>query len=84
MLASGMEAFLSCVDLKVLDESFLGRKWTTGLMDELPKGCDPLGEKERVSHDCHGRAHVQPAVPVVTGGIVRADGFAYVDIVPAL
>ncbi len=84
MLASGMEAFLSCVDLKVLDESFLGRKWTTGLMDELPKGCDPLGEKGEFHTIVTGGPMFSRAVPVVTGGIVRADGFAYVDIVPAL
>ncbi|MEM7053204.1 MAG: ATP-binding protein, partial [Pseudomonadota bacterium] len=43
-IRSGVRALICCVDLNVLDESFLGREWDEQLLSELPPQVDPAGE----------------------------------------
>jgi uncharacterized protein (TIGR00290 family) len=51
MLDGGLRARLACVDTRVLDASFVGREWNRALLDELPAGTDPCGEKGEF-HTC--------------------------------
>lgn len=45
LVADGMRAVITSVDLRRLPASFLGRELTGGLVDELlARGCDPCGE----------------------------------------
>jgi uncharacterized protein (TIGR00290 family) len=43
MLEARVEAFVTCVDTRLLDRSFVGRKWDAQLIAELPPGVDPCG-----------------------------------------
>jgi len=51
MLACGMEAFVTCVDTRLLDRSFVGRKWDSSFIADLPPGVDPCGGRGEF-HTC--------------------------------
>jgi uncharacterized protein (TIGR00290 family) len=44
LIESGIKARLSCVDSRVLDETFAGRDYDAALLADLPVGADPCGE----------------------------------------
>ena len=45
MIEAGVRTVLTCIDPKVLPASFSGRQWNTELLEKLPEGVDPCGEK---------------------------------------
>src|SRR5438552_13925172 len=45
MIASGLQARLTCVNPKQLDRRFVGREFDQALLDELPASVDPCGER---------------------------------------
>lgn len=51
MIDAGIESHVSCVDTRVLDRSFLGRRWDAELIAALPRGVDPCGENGEF-HTC--------------------------------
>jgi uncharacterized protein (TIGR00290 family) len=83
MLAAGLEAYTSSVDLKKLPIDFVGRKWSRELIDELPADCDPCGENGELHTIVTGGPMFRESIPVRVGRTVRRDGFAYADILPA-
>ncbi|HLA83386.1 MAG TPA: hypothetical protein VJL29_01215 [Thermoguttaceae bacterium] len=82
MLAAGVEAYVSSVDLKKLPIKFAGRKWSRELIDELPAGCDPCGENGEMHTIVTAGPMFRESIPVRVGEIVQRDGFGYADIVP--
>jgi uncharacterized protein (TIGR00290 family) len=82
MLAAGLEAYVSSVDLKKLPASFAGRKWSGELVAELPPDCDPCGENGEMHTVVVGGPMFKKAVPISIGEIVERNGFAYADIIP--
>ena len=42
MIAGGLEAFLTCVDPRVLAPEFAGRRFDASLLSDLPPGVDPV------------------------------------------
>lgn len=82
MVASGLEAVLTCVDPKQLSPSFVGRRYDPALLDELPPTVDPCGEKGEF-HTCvlNGPGFREP-VRARVGDIVERDGFAFADVIP--
>lgn len=82
MLAGGMEAYLSSVDLKKLPARYAGRKWTRELLKELPEGTDPCGENGEIHTVIVGGPMFRKSIPITVGEIVERDGFAYADIIP--
>lgn len=44
-LSRGHRAVLTCVDTTQLDASFSGREYDAALLDDLPAGIDPCGER---------------------------------------
>ncbi len=79
MIAGGLHAKLVCVDSKQLDPSFAGRKFESGLLEELPPNIDPCGERGEF-HSCvyDGPMFTHP-IPLEPGEIVDRDGFIYAD-----
>ncbi len=51
MIDAGLRARIACVDTRVLDASVAGREWDRTLLDELPPGVDPCGERGEF-HTC--------------------------------
>lgn len=82
MLAAGLEAYISSVDLGKLPESFAGRRWSRELLKELPAGVDPCGENGEIHTVVVGGPMFQQSIKVKVGEIVQRNGFAYADIVP--
>jgi uncharacterized protein (TIGR00290 family) len=83
MLAAGLEAYVSCVDLQKLPARLAGRKWSRELIAELPEGCDPCGEHGEMHTVCVGGPMYSRAVSVAVGEVVERDGFAFADIILA-
>jgi uncharacterized protein (TIGR00290 family) len=82
MLSAGVEAYVSCIDLKKLPLSFAGRKWSRDMIAEFPADCDPCGENGEIHTIVVGGPMFRETVPVRVGEIVNRDGFAYADIIP--
>jgi diphthamide synthase (EF-2-diphthine--ammonia ligase) len=82
MLSAGLDAYLSCVDLKKLPSRFAGRKWSRELLAELPPSCDPCGENGEIHTIVVGGPMFSKAIPVTVGEIVEREGFAFADIIP--
>jgi uncharacterized protein (TIGR00290 family) len=81
MLAAGLEAYVSSVDLSKLPSHFAGRKWSRALIEEMPRGCDPCGENGEIHTVVTGGPMFQHAVAVRVSEVVERNGFAYADII---
>lgn len=88
MIAAGVRAHLVCVDPRQLDGRFAGRLFDEALLDELPDGVDPCGERGEFhtfvsagSMFAHGGR--SRSIEVRRGEIVERDGFVYADLLPA-
>ncbi len=80
MVAGGLQAILTCVDLRILPASFAGRMFNQSLLDDLPEGVDPCGERgEFHTFACAGPMFHVPLTPTV-GDVVERDGFVFADI----
>ncbi|MBM4142246.1 MAG: adenine nucleotide alpha hydrolase [Lentisphaerae bacterium] len=84
MLAAGVEAYVSSVDLKKLPADFAGERWSRDLIARFPAGCDPCGENGEIHTVVVDGPMFARRLPVARGEIVVRDGFAYADIVPQL
>jgi len=82
MLSAGIEAYVSCVDLKKLPSDFAGKKWTQDLIDRFPKDVDACGENGEFHTVVTAGPMFSRRIPVEIGEIIERDGFAWADIVP--
>jgi uncharacterized protein (TIGR00290 family) len=83
MIAAGLKARLTCVDPRVLDRRFVSREFDTALLDELPDGVDPCGERGEFHSFAYDGPMFSRPVPVVDGEVVERDGFVFADLMPA-
>ena len=82
MIASGQEAYLTCVDPNVLPAEFAGRRFDQQLLDDLPFGVDLCGENgEFHSFVCAAPVFDHPIL-VAVGERVTRDGFVFADVMP--
>src|SRR5580704_6774337 len=83
MVAGGLRAYLTCVDPRVLDRSFAGRRFDAELLRALPAGVDRCGERgEFHTFACEGPMFSR-SIGVRPGEVVERDGFVYADLLPA-
>jgi uncharacterized protein (TIGR00290 family) len=82
MIEGGVEAYLTCVDLKALPETFAGRRFDADLLARLPAGVDPCGENGEFHTFVSNGPMLTRPVPVIVGETVKRDGFAYADLMP--
>jgi diphthamide synthase (EF-2-diphthine--ammonia ligase) len=82
-LAAGFEATLVCVDPRLLDPSFAGRRYDERLLAELPPGVDPCGENGEFHTFVHAGPIFGEPIACEPGEIVERDGFAFCDLMPA-
>ena len=83
MVRGGIQAILTCVDPKQLDRRFLGREYDDTLLDELPAGVDPCGERGEFHTFCHAAPCFSAPLKVRVGEKVERDGFCFADVLPA-
>ena len=81
MIDGGLEARLTCVDPRVLPAAFAGRMFDAALLDDLPPGTDPCGERGEF-HTCVTRGPMfSEPIPCAPGIVVERDGFVFADLV---
>ena len=80
MVASGLQARLTCVNPKVLDRSFAGRLFDRSLLADLPAAVDPCGENGEFHSFAFAGPMFQQPVPHRLGEIVDRDGFTFADV----
>ena len=80
-IADGFAARLVCVDTTQLDAAFAGRPYDAELLGDLPKACDPCGERgEFHTFVSDGPPFAEP-VPYQCGErILRDERFMYCDL----
>jgi uncharacterized protein (TIGR00290 family) len=80
MLAGGLDAYLTCVDPRVLPASLAGRRYDAALLSELPDGTDPCGERGEF-HTCAVAGPMfSRRIGVHVGETVERDGFVFADL----
>ena len=81
MLDGGLEAYLTCLDPRVLPASFAGRRFDRALLADLPRGIDPCGERGEF-HTCAVAGPMfTKRINVAPGIVVERDGFVFADVV---
>jgi len=80
MIASGVEAHLVVVDLKILPAALAGRRFDIGLLASLPAGVDPCGENGEFHSFVSAGPMLARRIAVKVGDKVERDGFAFADL----
>ena len=81
IVARGFRAVLTCVDSEALDRRFAGRGYDARLLDELPAGVDPCGERGEFHTFVHAGPGFAAPVPFARGEVVlRDERFWYCDL----
>ena len=79
MLAGGLDAYLTCVDPRVVPASLAGRRFDSTLLSDLPFGTDPCGERGEF-HTCAVAGPMfARRIDVEVGVTVERDGFVFAD-----
>ena len=84
MIESGLRARLTCVDPKQLDARFVGREFDRALLDELPPGVDPCGERGEFHTFVYDGPMFRRPLAIQGGQVVERDGFVFADILPGI
>lgn len=83
MIASGLEATVTCVDPSQLEATFAGRAYDASFLADLPAAVDPCGENGEF-HTCATDGSMFSApIEVSLGEIVTRHGFVFADLVPS-
>src|SRR5947209_2075070 len=82
MVAGGLKARLTCVNPKVLDRRFAGRDFDASLLDELPAGVDPCGERGEFHSFAYAGPMFSAPIAIKSGEVVERDGFVFADVLP--
>ena len=80
MVDAGLRAVLTCVDPRVLPARFAGRTFDRALLDELPPGVDPCGERGEFHTFAYAGPMFARPMTVSVGETVEREGFAFTDI----
>jgi uncharacterized protein (TIGR00290 family) len=82
MVGAGLRARLTCIDPKKLPASFAGRDFDAALLDDLPPGVDPCGERGEFHSFAYDGPMFRHPVAIQTGDVVERDGFVFADLTP--
>ena len=80
IVAGGVEAWITCLDPRLMPRELAGRRYDEALLDALPAGVDPCAERGEF-HTCvtAGPMFSQP-IDVAPGVVVERDGFVFADL----
>lgn len=80
MIASGISAYLTCVDPRVLDASFAGRRFDATLLADLPPSIDRCGERGEFHTFVTASPAFSAPLAVEPGEVVERGGFVFADL----
>jgi uncharacterized protein (TIGR00290 family) len=83
MVDSGVRAYITCVDPRVMPREFAGRAFDASFLADLPPHVDPCGENGEFHSFVWDAPGFSSPIRVVTGEVVERDGFVFADVVPA-
>ncbi len=83
LVTLGIKAVLCSVNLSTLSPDYVGRRYDATLIESLPKGVDPCGEKGEFHTFVFDSPDFFEPVHFQVGNHFERDGFAYVDLTPA-
>jgi uncharacterized protein (TIGR00290 family) len=83
LLASGVRAVVTCVDLAQAPDGLAGRWYDEQFLAELPTGVDLCGENGEFHTVVVDAPDFSAAIPVTVGETVERDGFLFTDVIPA-
>ncbi len=83
MIASGLEATITCIDPRKLERSFAGRRFNAEFLDGLPRDVDPCGENGEFHSFVSAGPMFMKSIDVAVGEIVERDGFVFADVLSA-
>jgi uncharacterized protein (TIGR00290 family) len=83
MIASALQAKLTCVDTRKLSGDFAGQDFDAAFLASLPKGVDPCGENGEFHSFVYAGPMLNSAISVTTGETLTQDGFRFVDLIAA-
>ena len=80
MIEAGLRATLVCVDPRALPASFAGRQFDGRLLQDLPDGVDPCGERGEF-HTCVTAGPMfETALSLRPGAVIEREGFVFADL----
>ena len=82
MIAAGVEAHVSTVDLKKLPATFAGRRFDQDFLNDLPADADPCGENGEFHSFVSAGPMLRNRIAIRVGDTIERDGFAYTDLLP--
>lgn len=82
MIASGLQAKITCVDPRVLDRAFAGREFDADFLTDLPATVDPCGENGEFHSFVYNAPDFRRPLEIRVGEIVERDGFVFADLLP--
>ena len=82
MIAGGLRARLTCVDPRAIDRGFVSRQFDAALLDDLPPGVDPCGERGEFHTFAWDGPMFSEPIRTIGGEIVERDGFVFADLLP--
>jgi uncharacterized protein (TIGR00290 family) len=82
-IALGFQAVIVCVDPRVLDPSFAGRRYDERLLAELPPDIDPCGENGEFHTFVYGGPIFRRPIACTLGDVIARDGFVFADLTAA-
>src|SRR5690606_14938830 len=80
MITSGFKAVVTCIDPKVLPESFAGREFDESFLNDLPSNVDPCGENGEFHTFIYDAPMFKKPIPIQVGEKTKRDGFIFTDI----
>lgn len=83
MIASGMKAYLTCVDPRHAPPGLAGRRFDAQLLKDLPAGVDPCGERGEFHTFVYDGPMFRSPLAIEPGEIVERAGFIFADLLPA-
>jgi uncharacterized protein (TIGR00290 family) len=83
MLAGGLKAILTCVDMRKLDAAFAGRQFDEEFLARLPDGIDPCGENGEFHSFVYAGPMFNFEIALLPGEKVTRDPFVFADLIPA-
>jgi len=79
-ISLGFKAVLTCVNTKMMPESFLGRTFDEHLLAELPPGVDPGGENGEFHSFVFAGPIFRESIPYALGRTVSRDAYSFRDV----
>jgi len=81
-ITTGFQAVITCVDLKVLDKRFVGRRLDKQFLAELPPDVDPGGENGEFHSFVFDGPIFKERIAYTLGESVQRDSFYFCDLLP--